>query len=67
VSTLQEHTIMDAALPQPRRLVVSETIDTAADTAQAKKKRCFCTYSNLFGALQQRPPSGLIQSADSTG
>jgi hypothetical protein len=38
---------MDAALPRPGRLVLSETIDTATDTACAKKKRNFYTYSNL--------------------
>jgi hypothetical protein len=31
----------------PGRLVLSETIDTSADTACAKKKRNFYTYSNL--------------------
>jgi hypothetical protein len=46
-------------------LVVSETIDTAADTAQAKKKRNFCTYSNLFGALQQRRQAGPDSVSDS--
>jgi hypothetical protein len=50
---------MDAALPQPGRLVLSETIDTAADTARAKKKRNFYTYSNLHrltaGATKYKP------------
>jgi hypothetical protein len=40
-------------------LVVSETIDTAADTACAKKKRNFYTYSNLrpltVGASKSKP------------
>jgi hypothetical protein len=38
---------MEAALPRPGRLVLSETIDTATNTARAKKKRNFYTYSNL--------------------
>jgi len=42
VSTLQEQTIMDFSVSPARvGLVVSETIDTAADTARAKEKRRF--------------------------